>query len=517
VVDSVVKVQKANRMKHITSALISVWDKDGLSELLPLLKQHNITLYSTGGTYDFIRAAGFDVTSVETLTGYPSVFGGRVKTLHPAVMGGILFRRDVAGDRAECETHSIPAIDLVIVDLYPFRETVVRGGTEPEIIEKIDIGGISLIRAAAKNFNDVTVIAERSAYPLLKGILEQGAMTSHETRRILAGRAFDVSSEYDSAIHGFFAGALDQPSLKVSERMVHPLRYGENPHQKGFFYGDLQGMAEQLHGKEISYNNLLDIDAAMKLMDEFDRPTVAILKHNNACGLAVRDTLSEAWDKALEADPMSAFGGVIIVNREVDAIVAEKIQQIFFEVLIAPAYDEEALKILTTKKNRIILIRKENRAYTPPLRNVLNGYLWQEADVAGTQYPDLRVVTERAPAAAEMDDLLFANAIVKHTRSNAIVLVNNGQLIGSGTGQTSRIDAMWQAIAKARHFKLPIEGAVIASDAFFPFPDNVEVAYEAGIRAVIQPGGSVKDQDSINFCNTHQMAMVFTGKRHFKH
>lgn len=514
---AVVKVQKAINMKRITSALISVWDKEGLADLLPLFKQHSITLYSTGGTYDFISALGYEVTPVETLTGFPSVFGGRVKTLHPAVMGGILFRRENGNDLQECDTYAIPPIDLVIVDLYPFRETIQKGGTEEEIIEKIDIGGISLIRAAAKNFCDVTVIPEKAAFPVLKQILEQGGMTDMETRRKLAGRAFDVSSDYDAAICGFFLGGAINGALKVSERTSVPLRYGENPHQKGYFFGNLKDMAEQLHGKEISYNNLLDIDAAMKLMDEFEQPAVAILKHNNACGLAVAETVSVAWEKALQADPLSAFGGVIIANRDLDAEVAERIQQIFFEVVIAPGYTDEALKILTSKKNRIVLKRSENRTYTQPLRSVLNGYLWQESDVPNTQYPEMRVVTDRAPDTREMADLIFANAIVKHTRSNAIVLVNNGQLIGSGTGQTSRIDAMKQAIAKARHFNLPLDGAVIASDAFFPFPDNVEVAFDAGIRSVIQPGGSVKDQDSIDFCNSHQMAMVFTGKRHFRH
>jgi phosphoribosylaminoimidazolecarboxamide formyltransferase / IMP cyclohydrolase len=504
-------------MKRIQSALISVWDKEGLLPLLEKMKGLGIALYSTGGTYDYIRVSGYDATEVEKLTGYPSVFGGRVKTLHPAVMGGILFRREHSGDEEERSRYNIPAIDLVIVDLYPFREALRDGGSDEELTEKTDIGGITLIRAAAKNHRDVVVIPERSAYDILDRILDEGGVTAPETRRKLAGRAFDVTSDYDAAISRYFSAGDPTPSLKVSERSVSPLRYGENPHQKGFFCGDLNEMVVQLHGKAISYNNLLDIDAACKLIDEFGDTTLAILKHNNACGIASCSHVSLAWDAALEADPMSAFGGVIVANQMIDPSTAAKINQIFFEVIIAPGYDDQALEILCSKKNRIILQRREGRDYTTPLRSVLNGYLVQDADAAGTQYPDQRVVTRRQPDAREFADLLFANAIVKHTRSNAIVLVNRGRMIGSGTGQTSRIDAMKQAIAKAREFNLPLEGAVIASDAFFPFADNVQVAHEAGIRAIIQPGGSVRDQDSVDLCNTHDIAMVFTGIRHFKH
>jgi len=504
-------------MKRIQTALISVWDKEGLLPLLEKMSGLGVALYSTGGTADFIRSLGYAVTSVEEITGYPSVFGGRVKTLHPAVMGGILYRRDHDGDGSERIRYNIPAIDLVVVDLYPFGEALRSGGTDEELTEKTDIGGISLIRAAAKNHRDVVVIPERSAYGILAEILDNGGVTTSETRRLLAGRAFDVTSDYDSAISRYFSAGDPAPSLKVSERVISPLRYGENPHQRGFFCGDMNEMVVQLHGKAISYNNLLDIDSACKLIDEFNDTTLAILKHNNACGIASCSNLSLAWDAALEADPQSAFGGVIVANRMVDAPTAAKINQIFFEVIIAPGYDEEALEILCSKKNRIILQRREGRGYSQPLRSVLNGYLVQDADTAGTEYPGQRVVTRRQPDEREYADLMFANAIVKHTRSNAIVLVNRGRMIGSGTGQTSRIDAMKQAIAKARDFNLPLEGAVIASDAFFPFADNVQVAHEAGVRAIIQPGGSVRDQDSVELCDTHDIAMIFTGIRHFKH
>ncbi|MFO7723738.1 MAG: bifunctional phosphoribosylaminoimidazolecarboxamide formyltransferase/IMP cyclohydrolase [Bacteroidales bacterium] len=504
-------------MKKISSALISVWHKEGLLPILEMLDALEVKLYSTGGTQAFIRDAGFEVTAVEEVTGYPSIFGGRVKTLHPSVMGGILFRRNNNDDLAEAGKYNIPPIDLVVVDLYPFRETVQEGKKDDEVIEKIDIGGISLIRAAAKNFNDVVIIPDRNAYQLLHQILEEGGETTLETRRSLAATAFDVSSDYDSAIYRYFASELEIPSLKVSSRNPNPLRYGENPHQKGIFYGNSEEMLIQLHGKAISYNNLLDIDAAVQLIAEFSEPTVAILKHNNACGLASRDSLEEAWDRALEADPLSAYGGVIIVNQPVGQALAEKINQIFFEVIVAPDFTIEALTILTTKKNRIILRLNEGIELSNPVRNVLNGYLVQDRDLSTEELWDMRTVTGRTPDERELEDLAFANKIVKHTRSNAIVLANGKQLIGSGTGQTSRIDAMKQAIEKARHFGLPIEGAVVASDAFFPFPDNVATAWEAGIRAVVQPGGSVKDQDSIDFCNEHDIAMVFTGIRHFKH
>ncbi len=504
-------------MKRIQTALISVWDKEGLMPLLEKMKQLDIKIFSTGGTYKFIRDAGFSVTAVEDLTGYPSVFGGRVKTLHPAVMGGILFRRDDASDEEERGRFNIPSIDLVVVDLYPFREVLEAGGTEEELIEKIDIGGITLIRAAAKNYHDVVVIPEKGAYDLLDEILAKGGVTGLSERRDLAGRAFDVTSGYDIAINSHFSKDKDTPPLMVHMSEHLPLRYGENPHQRGLFYGNLNRMMTQLHGKAISYNNLLDIDAACKLIDEFSEPTMAILKHNTACGIATRSHLTTAWEAALEADPLSAFGGVIIANRPIEQPVAEMIHQIFFEVIIAPSFSDEALQTLQAKKNRIILQRKQGENYTPPMRNVMNGYLVQDPDVANTQYPSMKVVTNRKPDEREYEDLLFANAIVKHTRSNAIVLVNQRQMIGSGTGQTSRIDAMKQAIAKAKEFNLPLEGAVVASDAFFPFSDNVEVAHQAGIRAVIQPGGSVRDQDSVDLCNKLDITMIFTGIRHFKH
>jgi phosphoribosylaminoimidazolecarboxamide formyltransferase / IMP cyclohydrolase len=504
-------------MKKIRSALISVWHKEGLLPLLERMNSLGIKLYSTGGTQVFIRDAGFEVTAVEDITGYPSIFGGRVKTLHPAVMGGILYRRDHENDPGEAERYKIPPIDLVVVDLYPFTETVQEGKADDEVIEKIDIGGISLIRAAAKNFNDVVIIPDRNAYQMLLQILEDGGETTLETRRSLAAMAFDVSSDYDTAIYRYFASEIEIPSLKVSSRHPNPLRYGENPHQKGIFYGNTEEMLIQLHGKAISYNNLLDIDAAVGLIAEFSEPTVAILKHNNACGLASRESIEEAWDRALEADPLSAYGGVIIVNQPVGQALAERINQIFFEVVVAPDYTIEALTILTTKKNRMILRLNEGIALSHPVRNVLNGYLVQDRDLSTQEQWDLRTVTNRTPDERELEDLAFANKIVKHTRSNAIVLAHSKQLIGSGTGQTSRIDAMKQAIEKARHFGLPLEGAVVASDAFFPFNDNVATAWEAGIRAVVQPGGSVKDQDSVDFCNEHDMSMVFTGIRHFKH
>lgn len=506
-----------DRMKRIQSALISVWDKEGLLPLLAQMRHLGIKIYSTGGTCDYIRDAGYEVTSVEHVTGYPSVFGGRVKTLHPAIMGGILFRRDHPEDHSACEQYNIPAIDLVVVDLYPFRETVETGGSEAEVIEKIDIGGISLIRAAAKNYRDVVVISHKRDYPFLGSVLAHQGETDEATRRMLAGRAFDCTSDYDSAISNYFSAHDDIPPLKVSLTDGESLRYGENPHQKGRFYGNLSDATRQLHGKAISYNNLLDIDAAVKLIDEFTQPTVAILKHNNACGLATRENLTNAWDDALQADPKSAFGGVIVTNRPVDGATAIKISQIFFEVVIAPGFTPEAFELLSAKKNRILLERKPDVLFTPPLRNVLNGFLMQDPDVPGTEYPNLKIVTNRAPDEREMNDLLFANAIVKHTKSNAIVLANGQMMIGSGTGQTSRIDAMKQAIAKAESFHLPLKGAVIASDAFFPFPDNVQVAHDAGIRAIIQPGGSVKDQESVDLCNKYDIAMVFTGIRHFKH
>lgn len=504
-------------MKKIRNALISVYHKEGILPLLRKMVDLDIRLFSTGGTHDFIRSAGLPVTPVEDLTGYPSIFGGRVKTLHPAIMGGILFRRDHPVDAEERCTYKIEPMDLVVVDLYPFEETVQLNRSQEEIIEKIDIGGISLIRAAAKNFHDVVVIPDRNAYPLLNNILDDGGASTPEVRQSLAMRAFDITSDYDAAIYRFFSRKAEIPSLKISIKEKTALRYGENPHQKGFFYGKLDAMIEQLHGREISYNNLLDIDAAMGLMDEFSEPSVAILKHNNACGLASRPTLAEAWEAALAADPLSAYGGVIIANRKVDKATAELAHQIFFEVIIATEYEPDALEILKGKKNRIILKNLSSGDFSMPVRSVLNGYLVQDRDHAACVPEDLKTVTLKAPDTRQVEDLLFANKIVKHTKSNAIVLANNKQLTGIGTGQTSRVDAMKQAIEKARTFGMPLEGGVAASDAFFPFHDSIEYACEAGIKAVIQPGGSVRDQESVDFCNSHDIAMVFTGVRHFKH
>lgn len=501
----------------IKTALISVYNKEGLMPMVKKMASLGIKIYSTGGTYDYIRAEGYDATPVEDVTGVPSIFEGRVKTLHPLIMGGILFRRDVDDDLDECIKYNIPSIDLVVIDLYPFIDTVKSNASEQEIIEKIDIGGISLIRAAAKNFKDVVIIPDSTAYSILDDILDNGGKTNLQKRKELAARAFDISSHFDTAVYNWLSKETFAPSLKISVRDVTPLRYGENPHQKGFYYGDTADLPEQLHGKTISYNNLLDIDAAINLIDEFDQPAVAIIKHNNACGLAVRENVTNAWNAALQADPTSAFGGIIISNRDIEKEVSEEINKIFFEVIIAPSYSSEALKVLKQKKNRIILKNSGAKCFTKPLKNVLSGYLVQDIDSITEGREDMNVVTERNPDNREFNDLLLANKIVKHTKSNAIVIVKNSQLIGSGTGQTSRVDAMDQAIEKARRFNLSLDGAVVASDAFFPFSDNVEIAHKAGIGAIIQPGGSIRDNESINFCNKHNIAMVFTGVRHFKH
>jgi len=506
-----------SELKPIKSALISVFHKDGLDEILAKLNNEGVEFYSTGGTKAFIESLGFECTAVESLTGYPSILGGRVKTLHPKVFGGILARRENTTDNEECERYEIPAIDLVIVDLYPFRETIAQGASEEEIIEKIDIGGISLIRAAAKNFSDVVIVASKDQYAPLANILaENGAVTTLEERKWFAKEAFAVSSGYDSAIFDWFDNG-EGTHLRLTAENAKILRYGENPHQKGVFYGDFERLFEQLQGKEISYNNLLDIDAAVTLISEFDSLTFAILKHNNACGIASRPTVKEAWTAALAGDPVSAFGGVLICNAPVDREAAEEITKIFFEVIIAPDYDAGALEILMQKKNRIILIQKEFPSAKTQVRSLMNGYLLQDRDLSIQTAEDLKTVTNLAPDAREIDDLLFANKLVKNTKSNAIVLAKNNQLCASGTGQTSRVDALKQAIEKARSFGFDLNGAVMASDAFFPFADCVEIAHNAGIRAVIQPGGSIKDNDSINYCNENGMAMVMTGIRHFKH
>jgi len=505
--------------KKINAALISVYHKDGLDEILELLNDLNVRLISTGGTQSFIQSQGYECDSVEDITGYPSILGGRVKTLHPKVFGGILYRRDNETDRKLVKSYDIPSIDLVVVDLYPFEETLTQGATEEEIIEKIDIGGISLIRAAAKNFQDTIIVASKNQYqPLIRLLKEKKGDSDLDDRRWFAKEAFAVSSAYDTAIFNYFDREKTS-ALRLAIDGSRSLRYGENPHQKGIFYGDFEAYFEQLHGKEISYNNLLDIDAAVSLMADFDETSVAILKHNNACGMASRPTVKEAWQAALEADPISAYGGIVIANRRVDKEAAELINEIFFEVIIAPAYNDDALDILKQKKNRIILRYKSeaNASQSLSYRSALNGILAQEKDASVQSISDMKVVTRTEPTLAEMEDLVFANKIVKHTKSNAIVLAKNKQLIASGTGQTSRVDALKQAIEKAESFHFDLHGAVMASDAFFPFPDSVQIAHEAGITAVVQPGGSVRDNESIDYCNDHSIGMVVTGIRHFKH
>jgi phosphoribosylaminoimidazolecarboxamide formyltransferase/IMP cyclohydrolase len=506
-----------SEQKAIKSALISVYHKDGLDEILKKLAEASVVFYSTGGTKDFIESLGYECTPVESLTGYPSILGGRVKTLHPKVFGGILSRRDNASDRQQTVQYGIPEIDLVIVDLYPFRETLASGAQDSEIIEKIDIGGISLIRAAAKNYRDVVIVASKEQYAPLDNILaENGAVTTLEERKWFAKEAFAVSSGYDSAIFDYF-DAGEGSHLRITGENAKILRYGENPHQKGVFYGNFEYFFEQLQGKEISYNNLLDIDSAVTLISEFDELTFAILKHNNACGIASRNTVKKAWEAALAGDPVSAFGGVLICNSPVDREAAEEITKIFFEVIIAPDYDATALEILMQKKNRIILIQKETPDGSVQFRSLMNGILVQDRDLSIQTEKDLKTVTNLSPDSREIEDLLFANKLVKNTKSNAIVLAKNLQLYASGTGQTSRVDALCQAIEKAKSFGFDLNGAVMASDAFFPFPDCVEIARKEGIRAVIQPGGSLKDNLTIDYCNSHDMSMVTTGIRHFKH
>jgi phosphoribosylaminoimidazolecarboxamide formyltransferase/IMP cyclohydrolase len=505
-------------LKKIKSALISVFYKDGLERIVNLLDELKIEIYSTGGTKKFIEELGYSVKSVESVTSYPSILGGRVKTLHPKVFGGILARRDNDNDRQHLAEYEIPEIDLVIVDLYPFEETVAGTRDEQEIIEKIDIGGISLIRAAAKNYKDVLVVPSSDHYDALLELLQKkGGATDTEDRLWFAAQAFNVSSHYDTHIFKWMNRKSGIRAFKESRTDATVLRYGENPHQEGVFYGNLDEVFEQLNGKALSYNNLLDLDAAINLINDFEETTFAVIKHNNACGLASRESLLQAWKDALAGDPVSAFGGILVTNRTVDRETAEEINKIFFEIILAPDYDKEALKILKTKKNRIILKKREYDFPDRQFRSLLNGVLEQAKDLKTETAEELKVVTKTAPDADQVEDLLFANKIVKHTKSNSIVLVNNKQLIGSGTGQTSRVDALKQAIEKARNFGLPLEGAVMASDAFFPFADSVEIADKAGIKAVIQPGGSIRDKDSIDYCDEHGMAMVFTGFRHFKH
>lgn len=504
--------------KKIKSVLISVFEKTGLEALVAEFKKLGIRIYSTGGTFKYIRDLGADVTAIEDVTGYPSILGGRVKTLHPKVFGGILGRRDSGDDSHQMQEYEIPEIDMVIVDLYPFEKTVAQTDAENEIIEKIDIGGISLIRAAAKNHRDVLIVPSSDYYEEALNIVKenQGSSTFSE-RKCFAARAFAVSSHYDTAIFNYFNKTEKLQVFRQSQDGHKVLRYGENPHQEGFFFGHLNQNFGQIHGKEISYNNLLDLDAGVNLIREFKEPTVAILKHNNACGLASRPDLLSCWKDALAGDPVSAFGGVIVTNVHIDPATAEEINKLFFEIILAPSYDDDALMILKSKKNRIILIDNQPALPDQVFRSALNGVLMQQRDLKTEYVDNLNFVTNRKGTEAEMSDLLFANKIVKHTKSNAIVLAKNKQLIASGVGQTSRVDALRHAIEKAETFKLDLDGAVMASDAFFPFADSVEIAHKAGVRAVIQPGGSIRDKDSIDYCDNNQIAMAFTGFRHFKH
>ncbi len=505
----------------IKSALISVYDKSGLEPIIHRLNELGVTIYSTGGTQAFVEDLGVAVERVEDLTSYPSILGGRVKTLHPKVFGGILNRRNHSEDQSQIAEFEIPEIDLVIVDLYPFEATVASGASHDDIIEKIDIGGISLIRAAAKNYQDVVIIPSQAQYAELLEILnatENGA-TSLGQRKSFARDAFEVSSHYDTQIFNYFNQEGKKEIFKQSVKPAQVLRYGENPHQKGIFHGDLDAMFTKLHGKELSYNNLLDVDAAVNLMGEFknDGPTFAILKHNNACGVATRPTIKEAYEGALAGDPVSAFGGILISNTKIDLATATVMNDLFCEVVIAPAYDKDALEMLQSKKNRVILIQNEVELPKRQFRTILNGVLEQDKDLITETEADFKTITKVAPTAQENKDFIFANKLVKHTKSNTIILAKNGQLLASGTGQTSRVDALRQAIHKAQSFNFDLKGSVMASDAFFPFPDCVEIAHEAGIDAVIQPGGSIKDELSIQYCDANGMAMVMTGNRHFKH
>lgn len=506
--------------KTISSALISVFSKEGLEPIVKQLNKLGVTIYSTGGTEKFIKDLGINVIPVEDVTSYPSILGGRVKTLHPKVFGGILNRQNNTKDIAELAEFSIPQIDLVIVDLYPFEKTVASGSSHEDIIEKIDIGGISLIRAAAKNYADVICVSSVDDYSeFLELLKSKKGDTSDTDRKRFAARAFNVSSHYDTAIFNYFNKNNEATVFKISETNGKELRYGENPHQKGFFFGDFEAMFTQLHGKELSYNNLLDVDAAVNLMNEFkgEAPTFAILKHNNACGFAQRETLHQAYVDALAGDPVSAFGGILIANTEIDKRTAEEIHSLFCEVVIAPSFSAEAQEILEGKKNRILLIQKEVDLPKTTVRTCLNGVLIQDKDDKTDAISDLSYATNNKPSQNELEDLIFASKICKHTKSNTIVLAKNKQLFASGTGQTSRVDALNQAIHKAQSFNFDLTGAVMASDAFFPFPDCVEIAKDAGITAVIQPGGSIKDELSITYCNANNVAMVFTGTRHFKH
>lgn len=499
--------------KTIKNALISVFHKEGLEPIVKLLVKHGVNIYSTGGTQTYLEELGAEVLPVEELTSYPSILGGRVKTLHPKVFGGILSRREEQGDLLQLEEYQIPEIDLVIVDLYPFEDTVASGASEKDIIEKIDIGGISLIRAAAKNFKDVVIIPSKNQYASFGALIGDSVSTTLEQRKQFATTAFAVSSSYDTAIHRYFSG----DGFSHTESGTKVLRYGENPHQSGYFHGDISALFDQIHGKELSYNNLLDIDAAVSLIADFEETTFAILKHNNACGLASRPNLVDAWKAALAGDPVSAFGGILITNVEVDAETATEMNELFFEVVIAPSYSADALAILKQKKNRVILIQKPCVFPKKQFRSMLNGVLEQDKDMSTQTAADMKPVTDKKPSSRELDDLVFANKLVKHTKSNTIVLAKNKQLLASGCGMTSRVDALKFAITKAKSFNFDLNEAVMASDAFFPFPDCVEIAHNEGVNAVVQPGGSIKDDQSVEYCNKNGMAMVVTGIRHFKH
>jgi len=505
--------------KKITRALISVFYKDHLEPIIHFLGKQGVEFVSTGGTQEFIEKLGYPVIPVEKLTGYPSIFGGRVKTLHPAIFGGILFRRDDSGDLKQAQEFKIAPIDLVIVDLYPFEETVAKGGNEEDIVEKIDIGGIALIRGAAKNFNDVLIVSARTQYQELLTLLQaKNGSSDLADRKRFAAKAFDVTSHYDSAIFRYFNQEQQLPSFKSSFQQGKVLRYGENPHQQGVFYGDLESLFDQLNGKELSYNNLVDVDAAISLVKEFEGEIAfVIIKHTNACGVATATDVKTAYLKAFQADTISAFGGVLATNKRIDLSAAEEINKLFFEILIAPEFEPAALELLKSKKNRIILKQKEALTGHKQFKSLLNGVIEQDLDLKTDAKEDLKPMTKRIPSSGEVEALLFASKICKHTKSNTIILATNGQLLASGVGQTSRVDALKQAIEKAGAFGFSLKGAVMASDAFFPFPDCVEIAHQHGIGAVIQPGGSIKDQDSIDYCDRNNMAMVFTGIRHFKH
>ncbi len=502
----------------IKSALLSVYFKEGIEELARKLESYGIQIISTGGTFDFLVSKGIHATSIESITSYPSILGGRVKTLHPKIFGGILWRRNQLSDVGDVEKYEIPSVDLVVVDLYPFEKTVEATAGEEEIIEKIDIGGISLIRAAAKNYAHVVVVPSAGYYQALLDILaKKSGYTNLSDRRLFAARAFNISSHYDTEIFRYFSRQENVPAFKQSILVSKPMRYGENPHQKGTFYGDLDRVFTQLHGKELSYNNLVDVDAAISLAGEFSEPTVAIVKHTNPCGIASRPSLKQAWLDALACDPVSAYGGIIIANGTIEADTAGELNKLFFEILIADGYENDALNLLKSKKNRIILQKNPFKFPQQQFKSILNGVLEQDKDLASEQITDFQYVTNKRPSPEETEALVFANIVVKHLKSNTIVLIKNNQLVGCGMGQTSRVDALRQGIIKARAFGFDPAGSVMASDAFFPFADCVEIAHEAGITAVIQPGGSIRDVDSVNYCNENDMSMVFTGIRHFKH